>query len=63
MYKVDINPVTGKVRSYTKVRSNTPIYDDDMLVDDNEISSICVGSTMPGYKTPDFEEDYENAIR
>lgn len=63
MYKVDINPITGKVMSYTKVRSNIPIYDDDMLVDDNEISSICVGSTMPGYETPDFSEDYENAIR
>lgn len=37
MIKVQTDPITGKVLSYSKVLSNTAIYDSDLLIDESEM--------------------------
>lgn len=40
MYKIDIDPITNKIKQYTSIDENTPIYNDDLIVDDSELSEI-----------------------
>ena len=37
MIKVQIDPITGKVLSYTKVAPNTLVYREDLLIDEADI--------------------------
>ena len=37
MIKVQIDPITGKVLSYTKVVPNTLVYREDLLIDEADI--------------------------
>lgn len=61
MYKIDINPVTGRLRSYTKVQENTPIYNDDMIVDESEIADITAISAAA--LSAESVEDYDAAVQ
>ena len=40
MIKLMIDDLTGKILGYTKVRSNTCIYKDDVLVEENELAGM-----------------------
>ena len=40
MIKLMIDGLTGKILGYTKVRSNTCIYKDDVLVEENELAGM-----------------------
>ena len=40
MIKLMIDNLTGKILGYTKVRSNTCIYKDDVLVEENELAGM-----------------------
>lgn len=40
MYKVNIDPITKKISSYTAVQSNTPVYADDLIVDSETLNDM-----------------------
>lgn len=46
MYKIETDPVTNKILSYTKVQPNTLLYSTDILVDESELEELDLNTPM-----------------
>lgn len=46
MIKITVNPITNKVLSYTKIQSNTPVYNTDIIINENELPENLVTPMM-----------------
>lgn len=57
-YKIEKDPITNKILSYTKVQSNTPLYSTDIIVDSGDLSGINLNEPM--FLNDDGEISSEN---
>ncbi len=46
MIKITVDPITNKVLSYTKIQSNTPVYNTDIIINENELPENLVTPMM-----------------
>lgn len=46
MYKIQKDPITNKILSYTKVQQNTPVYSTDILVEETDLTNINLNTPM-----------------
>lgn len=61
-YKIEIDPITNVVQSYTLVRDNIPIYSTDIIVDKKDLSEISIGATVVLTDDMKFVEVSKNDI-
>lgn len=61
-YKIEIDPITNVVQSYTLVRDNIPIYSTDIIVDEKDLSGISLGATVVLTDDMKFVEVSKNDI-
>lgn len=45
-YKIEKDPITGRVLSITKIQANIPVYSTDIILDESGISNIEAGTPM-----------------
>lgn len=63
MIKIEIDPITRRILSYSKVMSSTPLYKDDILLDDAMVPAMDLNKYfIDGKITSSEKSDYERAM-